>query len=107
MQTGRDLKAMKLIEQDRATYSIRVRGRLGAEWSERLQGMTLVVDDTQDARPVTDISGAVDQAALMGVLQQLYSLGAEVLSVGRLDSSSAGELAAAHRLRDGNESTET
>ena len=69
-----------------AFYRIRVEGRLGARRAERLAGMTLTVQEAAaGTAPATELTGRlVDEAALMGVLEQLYALGAKVLSVRRL-----------------------
>jgi len=68
------------------TYRISVEGRLGAEWSSRLQGMRLVSREAPGRPPVTELIGRlVDQAALMGVLEQLYNLGVPLLAVERLE----------------------
>lgn len=70
-----------------AFYRIRVEGRLGARRAERLAGMTLTVLEAAGTTPATELTGRlVDQAALMGVLEQLYALGAKVLSVRRLEA---------------------
>ena len=70
-----------------AVYRIRVQGRMQQEWSERLQGMTIANILKADDEPVTELSGVLpDQAALMGVLQQLYTCGAPLLSVEFLGS---------------------
>jgi len=64
------------------TYRISVEGRLGTEWSSRLQGMQLVSHEAPGRAPVTELTGRIaDQAALMGVLEQLYSLGVPLLAV--------------------------
>ena len=65
-----------------ALYRIRVSGRMGPEWSDRLQGMTVspVKEEGREAR--TDLSGRLaDQTALMGVLQYLDNCRISVLSV--------------------------
>jgi hypothetical protein len=50
-----------------ANYRIRVRGRLDAEWSERLEGMNVTHSDTRDGDFVTVLDGRLaDQAALSG-----------------------------------------
>ena len=69
-----------------ATYRITVGRRVGFEWSERLMGMRLEVNETA-SRPVTTVlTGELpDQAALLGVLDQLYCLGAPLLSVERIE----------------------
>lgn len=66
--------------QDRPTerYEIRIRGRLGARWAARFDGMTLTALDDG----TTVIEGPVaDQAALHGVLQQLRDLGIALVSL--------------------------
>jgi hypothetical protein len=84
---------MSTAVDEAATYRIRVGRRVGAEWSDRLMGLTLVVDDAPDRQVATELTGPLpDQAALFGVLDLLYSLGAPLLSVERLDSGGPLEL---------------
>jgi hypothetical protein len=40
-----------------------------------------MVETDDDDRPVTTLTGAVDQAALQGLLRRLYSLGLPLISV--------------------------
>lgn len=69
-----------------ATYQIRLKGRLEETWSDYLEGMTITWDQTGDEVPVTTLTGLlVDQAALSGVLDNLYNLGYPLLSVECLD----------------------
>ncbi|HSB69019.1 MAG TPA: hypothetical protein VLT62_06780 [Candidatus Methylomirabilis sp.] len=76
-----------LISQS-ALYRIRVAGRLGPEWAERLGGLTLASRTAQDWGTITELCGHLpDQAALMGVLAQLYGTGAPLLSVEWLPAS--------------------
>jgi hypothetical protein len=77
------------VADERARYRIRVHGRLEPAWAERLGEMTMVVrDDCGDA--VTELTGWItDQAALMGVLEQLYARGGTLLSVERLEGDAA------------------
>ncbi len=71
-----------------ALYRIRVAGRLGPEWAERLGGLTLASRTAQDVGTITELCGHLpDQAALMGVLAQLYGTGAPLLSVEWLPAS--------------------
>jgi len=77
---------MKMVTQkltlDRpATYQIKVPGRLDDSWSEWGGEMTVTVETDDDDRPVTTLTGAVDQAALQGLLRRLYSLGLPLISV--------------------------
>ena len=69
-------------------YRIHVRGRLGARWATRFDGLTLepTADDT------TVITGpVVDQAALHGVLETLRDLGVTLLSLTRVPAGGAAE----------------
>jgi hypothetical protein len=71
---------------ERARHRIRIQGRLDPAQAARLGETTLAVHGT-GATAVTDITAWVaDQAALMGVLEQLYSLGVTLISVERLES---------------------
>jgi hypothetical protein len=64
-----------------ALYRIRVFGRLNPNWSERIRGMALFT--VEESNPIiTEIRGQLpDQAALMGVLDELYSCGIPVISM--------------------------
>ena len=65
-----------------AVYRIRVPGRMDPKWSGYLQGMTVSVFEEKDQEAFTELSGLLlDQAALMGVLQQLYNRNIPVFSV--------------------------
>jgi hypothetical protein len=65
-----------------AIYRIRVRGKIPASWSDRLEGMAINVEASRDGRFITTLAGElVDQASLVGVLNSLYGLHLPVLSV--------------------------
>jgi hypothetical protein len=65
-----------------AVYRIRVRGRIPANWSNRLEGMALVIENPLARPAVTILEGELsDQASLYGVLNALYSLHLPVQSV--------------------------
>lgn len=62
-------------------YCIRAHGRLDATWSAQLGNMRLVVEEHEKG-PVVVLTGILtDQAALLGVLNQLNLLGLPLLSV--------------------------
>jgi len=64
-----------------AVYRIRVPGRLSPDWSERLRGMALSTVE-EGKKTFTEINGRLpDQAALMGVLDELYSHAIPVMRV--------------------------
>lgn len=68
-----------------ATYQIQVPGHPEASWGGWAGPMTLTAETDAGGRPVTTLTGAVDQAALMGLLRRLNSLGLPLLSVRCLD----------------------
>ena len=62
-------------------YEIRVVGALDSTWSDAFGGMTLNHDAGATGASVTVLEGALDQAALAGMLDALFGLGLTVLSV--------------------------
>jgi hypothetical protein len=67
-------------------YRIRIQGNLDPRWSEWLEDMSIVSEQTEDGRPSTVLRGLVaDQAALRGVLTRLWDLNLAVISVTRID----------------------
>lgn len=62
-----------------ANYEIKVRGRLGSQWSDWFDGMTITY-----LEGITTIAGEVlDQAALHGLLNRIRDLGLELESLNR------------------------
>ena len=81
-----------------AVYQIRLQGRLPPNWSDAVAAMTIEVtsevttgattDITAGAgeKPVTALRGEVaDQAALRGLLNEIYALQMTILSVVRVE----------------------
>ena len=65
-----------------ATYEITVPGELDPSWSDWAGGMAIRAECEGDGPPVTTLTGTVaDQAALLGLLRRLYSVGLPLLSV--------------------------
>ena len=63
-------------------YEIRIKGHLGARWSDQFGGLTITLEDNGD----TLITGSViDQAALHGLLRKVRNLGLPLLSVNRVE----------------------
>ena len=62
-------------------YQIKVPGRPDKNWSDWAGEMTVTVGSDYNGMPVTTLTGAVDQAALLGLLRRLYSLGFPLISV--------------------------
>ncbi len=67
-----------------ATYHICVSGSLDEVWSDRLGGMKITRGTGEGGKPITRLDGELtDQAAVIGILQGLYTLGFVLLSVER------------------------
>ena len=63
-------------------YQIRVRGHLGADWSEWFEGLRISNEDNGEAV----LTGLVaDQAALHGLLVRVRDLGLPLVAVTRID----------------------
>jgi hypothetical protein len=71
----------KLTLYQPVTYQIKVPGILDERWLDWNGRMVRTVEDERDSLPVTTLTGAVDQAALQGLLRQLYALGLPLISV--------------------------
>ena len=71
-----------------AVYQIKVQGTLQQRLSERLGGMQIRTFQKQEGKPVSIITGRVnDQAGLSGILNSLYEMHLLVLSVEILSHS--------------------
>ncbi|MCB0198081.1 MAG: hypothetical protein KDJ65_39430 [Anaerolineae bacterium] len=67
---------------DPAQYRICAQGRFSPGWLEMLSGEWAIAADSTSQPGATILVGqVVDQAALIGVLEQLYSLGLPLLSI--------------------------
>lgn len=65
-----------------ATYRVQVQGLLDESYADRLGGMTITTIHEENEAPVTTLEGRLlDQAALAGVLDYLYTLRLPILSV--------------------------
>ena len=65
-----------------AEYRICIMGRMDPERGEYLGGMSVSIRQEIGRRAITELSGQLpDQAALMGVLQQLYISNIPIISV--------------------------
>ena len=62
-------------------YQIAVKENLASDWAEYLGGLAITTDN-EAKKTTTTLSGEIiDQAELMGVLNNLYGLGFSILSV--------------------------
>lgn len=69
-------------DSDTRTYQIRVKGHLGQEWADWFGGLSVTRDDHDE----TLLTGALDQAALYGVLKKVRDLGLPLLAVSPLEA---------------------
>jgi hypothetical protein len=71
-------------EVEANVYHIRVQGRIDAQWTSWLNGMSITQECEVPA--VTRISGRViDQAKLRGIINQLWDLNLTLISVNRVE----------------------
>jgi len=82
-------------------YRIRVVGRLGPEWGERFAGIELVSERQADGTVTTDLTGPIaDQAALVGLVEQLAAVGASLLKLEFVTSVSPAEAGSGDGAKD-------
>lgn len=80
----------QLTLHQQATYHITVPGVLDEGWTEWDGKIAVAVGRDAAGLPVTTLTGAFDQAALHGLLRQLYSLGLPLISVIWVDCTEQG-----------------
>jgi len=71
----------KLTLDRPAVYQIEVFGNLDSGWLDWIGEISVEVSSDDSNRPVTTLTGSIDQAALIGLLRRLYSLGLPLVSV--------------------------
>ncbi len=65
-----------------ANYQIKVKGKLGSQWSDWLEGMSVTSEGS-----ITTLTGKIlDQPALHGLLVRIRDLGLPLISVERFES---------------------
>lgn len=75
-------KSKQELTLDRpVTYQIKVPGHLRESWTKWDGRMTVKFEHEGSRPPITTLTGIVGQAALYGLLRQLYSLGLPLISV--------------------------
>lgn len=75
----------ELTLHEPAGYQVKVPGHLDEGWVDWVGAMTVTFEGEEKGTPVTVLTGTVDQAALQGLLRQLYALGLPLLSVNRIE----------------------
>lgn len=72
--------APKIDSDQPIVYQIRVEGQLDCNWADWFGGMTIAPQADGD----TVLTGAIDQAALYGLLKKVRDLGMPLVSVNRV-----------------------
>lgn len=62
-------------------YQIRIAGRASEYWCDTMDRVEVQIDTDPDGYATTTLTGTFDQAGLIGLLRQLYSLGYPLISV--------------------------
>ena len=79
-------KVTKKLTLDRpVTYQIKVPGHLDDRRSDWVDNMKIAAETGSGKMPITTLTGSLDQAALLGLLRCLYSLGLPLISVNCLE----------------------
>ena len=63
------------------TYQIKIAGQLSENWSDWIGQMDIQIEANTSGLKTTILTGTVDQAALIGLLRQLYYLGFPLMTV--------------------------
>ena len=62
-------------------YQIKISGALPSFWADGDRSVSTTVEESADGQVISIITGQMDQAALIGLLRKLYSLGFPLISV--------------------------
>ena len=62
-------------------FEIKIAGRPGENWSDWITDMEIKIETDPTGLVTTILIGSLDQAALIGLLRQLYYLGFPIISV--------------------------
>jgi hypothetical protein len=83
-QAGDSIQAKFTLDQP-ITYEIKIVGQTSENWSDWIDQMEIQVEADTFGFTTTTLTGTVDQAALIGLLRQLYYLGiAKLRSVSKI-----------------------
>ena len=62
-------------------YQIKIAGQLSENWSDWIDQMDIQIEADASGFTTTTLTGTVDQAALIGLLRQLYYMGFPLIAV--------------------------
>jgi hypothetical protein len=80
-----NMKKTKLALDQLVAYQIRVPGHMDESWLNWFGKVNVDLGCDETGSPVTTLVGTFDQAALIGLLRRLYSLGLPLISVNCLE----------------------
>jgi len=67
-------------------YQIKIAGRPSENWSDWIDKMDIQIEANATGLTTTALTGTIDQAALIGLLRQLYHLGFPLIAVNCIQS---------------------
>jgi hypothetical protein len=62
-------------------FQIKIAGQPSENWSDWIDKVDIQIDTDPSGLPTTTLTGPFDQAGLIGLLRQLFSLGYPLISV--------------------------
>ena len=68
-----------------AIYQIKIPGHIDDTWLDWIGEMRMETGYAEIGFPISTLTGSLDQAALIGLLRRLYSLGMPIISVNCLE----------------------
>lgn len=83
--------AEKCESDGQTVYQIKVQGRLDERWLDWFNGLTIAIESESENPPVTIITGAIDQAALRGVLNKVWDLNLMLISAVPIEANNSFE----------------
>lgn len=82
----------RLKLSDPALYRLSVQGKIAQSWGKDFTNMVLSYEESVGLYPTTTLEGRVlDQAELIGLINQLYGLGLSLVSVQALATDASTE----------------
>ena len=81
MKNNNDCDRSNFTLSQSIPYQIKIAVRLSENWSDWIDQVDIQIDTDQAGLATTTLTGTIDQAGLIGLLRQLYSLGYPLISV--------------------------
>ena len=72
-------------------YEIKIAGRPSENWSDWIDTLDIESETDPSGLITTTLTGTIDQAGLIGLLRQLYSLGFPLISVNCFSAEVVGK----------------